>query len=57
MLDEREEDALEAQVAARKERELRIRERQEKAMAKVKNRMQKNELLEKEEKQKLLKAQ
>lgn len=39
LFDEKKENALEAQAAARKERENRIRERQEKAMAKMKNRM------------------
>ena len=47
--DERKESELEAKAAARKERELRIKERQVKAMADVKSRMQKVEAQEKEE--------
>ena len=47
--DERKESELEAKIAARKERDLRIKERQVKAMADVKTRMQKIEAQEKEE--------
>ena len=48
---------MDAQAASRKEREIRIRERQEKAMADLKNRMQKHEREGELEKQKLMKAQ
>ena len=57
IFDEKKETVLEVQVAARKERDTRIRERQEKAMADAKFRMKKLELQENKEKDKLLRAQ
>ena len=50
LFDERKEDEMKAQIAAWKERDIRIKERNDKAMANMKNRMTKNEKDEQEEK-------